>query len=153
MKSCQQDQIFNGVHRFELQPLYFREEKIFFGILNIFIFINSISSESKFHGGLPKKSSRSDQPLLSLKPFPRCKYQSKNSRLNSSVLHQRLFEGYTEVSYDLNTVLRYHCKSVRITRPSLSSTIVIIMRNLSSLHFRQRRRRPVAFLPPSCASA
>ena len=49
----------------------------------------SISLELKFHEGLPKKSSRSDQPLprnllKTISPFHHCKCQSWNSRLNTS---------------------------------------------------------------------
>ena len=53
----------------------------------------TILLELKFHGGLQKKSSRSDQPLPSylLKPFPHCKCQSLNSRQNTSAKRQTRF--------------------------------------------------------------
>ena len=38
-----------------------------------------------------------------------------------TALHQHLFEGHSIVYCNLNSVLRYHFKSVRITWPDLSS--------------------------------
>ena len=69
----------------------------------------TISSKFKFHGGLFKKSSRSDEPLPSnlLKPFPHCKCQSINSRLNNSVTHLNL----QRVEFTLQVRFSERCNS------------------------------------------